>query len=41
MHITAIGLQAALMMCVVPFLIGDAVKILAAAILTGRLYKLV
>lgn len=41
MYITSTGLAAALMMCVVPFLIGDAVKILAGSILVKKLHKLV
>ena len=41
MYITSTGLTAALMMCVVPFLIGDAIKIIAAAILVKRLHKLI
>lgn len=41
MYITSTGLTAALMMCVVPFLIGDAVKIIAGSILVQKLYKLV
>jgi len=41
MYITSTGLAAALMMCVVPFLVGDAIKIAAGAFLVERLYKLV
>lgn len=41
MFITSTGFAAALMMCVVPFLIGDAIKITAGAILVKKLYKLV
>jgi biotin transport system substrate-specific component len=41
MYITSTGLAAALMMCVVPFLIGDALKILAGSLLVARLHKLV
>ena len=41
MYITSTGLTTALMMCVVPFLIGDAIKIIAAAILVKRLHKLI
>ncbi|HYE68563.1 MAG TPA: biotin transporter BioY [Anaerovoracaceae bacterium] len=41
MYITSTGLTAALMMCVVPFLIGDAIKIIAGAILVKRLHKLI
>lgn len=39
MYITSTGLVAALMMCVVPFLIGDAIKIAAGAILVKKLHK--
>ncbi len=38
---SSMGLGAALMTCVVPFLIPDAAKIAAAAILVNRLYKVV
>ena len=41
MFLTGTGLTAALMMCVVPFLIGDAVKIIAGTILVKKLYKLI
>jgi len=41
MYITSSGLAAALMMCVVPFLIGDAIKIIAGSILVKKLYKLI
>lgn len=40
-YITSTGPGAAMMMCVVPFLPGDALKILAASILVSRLHKLV
>lgn len=41
MVLTSTGLVAALMLCVVPFLIGDAVKIAAGAILVKKLHRLV
>jgi biotin transport system substrate-specific component len=41
MVLTSTGFAAALMMCVVPFLIGDAVKIAAGAILVKKLHRLV
>jgi biotin transport system substrate-specific component len=41
MYLTSTGLTAALAMCVVPFLIGDAVKIAAGAILVKKLHRLV
>lgn len=41
MVLTSTGLAAALMLCVVPFLIGDAVKIAAGAILVKKLHRLV
>ncbi|MDD3168716.1 MAG: biotin transporter BioY [Eubacteriales bacterium] len=41
MYITSAGLYAALMMCVVPFLLGDAVKIITGSILVKKLYRLV
>lgn len=41
MYITSTGLAAALTMCVVPFLIGDAIKIAAGAVLVKKLHKLV
>ncbi len=41
MYITSTGLAAALMMCVVPFLIGDAIKIIAGSILVKKLHKLI
>lgn len=41
MYITSSGLAAALMMCVVPFLIGDAIKIIAGSILVKKLHKLI
>ncbi len=37
MHISGTGLKASLLMCVVPFLIGDAIKIVAASILVRKL----
>lgn len=37
MYITSTGLAAALMMCVVPFLIGDGIKIAAGSILVKKL----
>lgn len=40
-YITSTGLAAALMMCVVPFLIGDAVKIAAGSILVKKLHNMV
>lgn len=39
MLITNTGVTAALVMCVIPFLLGDALKILAAAFLVKRLKK--
>jgi len=41
MNITSTGPAAALMMCVVPFLIGDALKIIAGSFLVTRLKKLI
>ncbi len=41
MYLTSTGFAAALMMCVVPFLAGDAIKIAAGAILVKKLYQLV
>ena len=41
MYITSTGLIAALLLCVVPFLVGDAVKIAAGAILVKKLHKFV
>lgn len=41
MYITSTGLPAAVIMCIVPFLIGDAIKIAAGALLVNKLYKLV
>lgn len=41
MYITSTGLAAALMLCVVPFLIGDAIKIVAGSILVRKLHKLI
>jgi len=41
MYITSTGLVAALMLCVVPFLIGDAIKIIAGSILVKKLHKLI
>lgn len=41
MYLTSTGLTAALMLCVVPFLIGDAIKIGAGAILVKKLHRLV
>jgi len=40
-YLTKTGLAAALLMCVVPFLIGDALKIIAASILVNRLRKFI
>jgi biotin transport system substrate-specific component len=40
-YITSTGPAAALMMCVVPFLFGDALKILAGSILVMRLQRLI
>ena len=37
MHISGTDLKAALLMCVVPFLIGDAIKIAAATVLVKKL----
>lgn len=37
MHISGIGLAAALLTCVIPFLIGDALKITAAVILVKKI----
>ena len=39
MHVTGMDLTASLAACVVPFLPGDAVKIAAAAALTGQIEK--
>jgi biotin transport system substrate-specific component len=41
MHVTGMGLLASLLMCVVPFLIGDFLKIVVAAFLTQRLYQFI
>jgi biotin transport system substrate-specific component len=41
MYLTSTGLPAALAMCVVPFLVGDAVKIASGAILVKKLHRLV
>jgi biotin transport system substrate-specific component len=41
MYITSTGLAAALMMCAVPFLFGDALKILAGSFLVTRLKRLI
>ena len=41
MIVTKMSLGESLMLCVVPFLLPDAVKIAAAALLTGRLMKAV
>lgn len=41
MFIMPASLSVALMACVVPFLIGDALKIAAASLLVKRLYKLI
>lgn len=41
MYLTSNGLAAALMMCVVPFLIGDGLKIIAASVLVNRLHKFI
>lgn len=41
MYITSTGLAAALMLCVVPFLLGDAIKIVAGSILVKKLHRLV
>lgn len=41
MYLTSTGLAAALTLCVVPFLLGDAFKIIVGAILTKKLYQLV
>ena len=41
MHISGTGLKASLVMCVVPFLPGDAVKIAAAVVLVRKLRTLV
>lgn len=41
MHITSTGLAAALMMCVAPFLLGDAIKIAAGSILIKKLHHLI
>jgi len=41
MYITSTGLAAALILCVVPFLIGDAIKIIAGSILVKKLHKLI
>lgn len=38
---TSTGLVAALVMCVIPFLIGDAIKIAAGAVLVKRLHKFI
>ncbi|HWQ77584.1 MAG TPA: biotin transporter BioY [Anaerovoracaceae bacterium] len=41
MYIMSTELAAALMMCVVPFLAGDALKILAGSILVKKLHRLI
>ena len=41
MYSTSTGLVAALVMCVIPFLIGDAIKIVAGAVLVKRLHKFI
>jgi len=41
MYITSTGLVAALMLCVVPFLLGDAIKIAIGSILVKKLHRLV
>lgn len=41
MYVTSTGLIAALTMCVIPFLLGDAFKIAVGTILVKRLYKLI
>ena len=41
MYVTSTGLIAALMMCVVPFLIGDAFKIAVGSVLVQKLHKVV
>lgn len=41
MVLTSTGLAAALMMCIVPFLIGDAFKIVAGAALVKKLHRLI
>jgi biotin transport system substrate-specific component len=41
MYLTSTGLAAALMLCVIPFLIGDAIKIIAGSFLVKKLHKLV
>ena len=41
MYLTSTGLAAAMMLCVVPFLIGDAIKIVAGSFLVEKLHKLV
>ncbi len=41
MYITSTGLIAALMLCVVPFLLGDALKIATGSILVKKLHRLV
>ncbi len=41
MHLTATGLSSALMLCVVPFLLGDAIKIVIGAILVNRLHRFI
>ena len=39
MHLTSTGFVAALMLCVVPFLIGDGIKIVIGSFLVNRLHK--
>ncbi len=41
MHVTSSGLTAALMLCVVPFLLGDAIKIFVGALIVKRLHKFI
>lgn len=41
MHLTSAGLVESLLLCVVPFLIGDAVKIAAGAILVRKLHRFI
>ena len=41
MYLTSTGLVPALVMCVIPFLIGDAIKIVAGAFLVKRLHRFV
>ena len=41
MHLTSMGLIESLFLCVIPFLIGDGIKIAAGAILVNKLHRFV